>query len=50
MRLLGATDQALEKLATVHSSFAMEASRRDELIRGDAALLAVLSELLEQEG
>ena len=39
--------QALEKLATVHSRFAMGATQRDELMRGDAALLAVLSELLE---
>ncbi|MDX6581884.1 MAG: L-tyrosine peroxygenase [Solirubrobacterales bacterium] len=39
--------QALEKLATVHSGFAMGASQRDELMRGDAALLAVISELFE---
>lgn len=41
--------QALEKLATVHRSFAMEPERREELMRGDAVLLAVLSELLEAE-
>jgi hypothetical protein len=39
--------QALEKLAALHAGFAMTAEHRDELMRGDAALLAVLSELLE---
>jgi hypothetical protein len=39
--------QALEKLATVHSSFAMGPTQRDELMRGDAAVLAVVSELFE---
>jgi hypothetical protein len=29
------------------SGFVIEATQRDELMRGDAALLAVLSELLE---
>jgi hypothetical protein len=42
--------QALEKLATLHSGFAIGATQREELIRGDAALLAVLSELLESAG
>ncbi len=41
--------QALEKLATVHSGFAIGAGQRDELMRGDAALLAVVSELLEAD-
>lgn len=41
--------QALEKLATVHSSFAMGAAQREELMRGDAVVLAVLSERLEAD-
>lgn len=39
--------QALEKFAAVHRSFALEPSARAELMRGDATVLAVLSELLE---
>ena len=41
--------QALEKLATLHSGFAIGATQREELMRGDAALLAVISELLEAD-
>ncbi len=39
--------QALEKLAAVHHGFTMTAEQRGELMRGDAVLLAILSELLE---
>jgi len=42
--------QALEKLATVHSGFSLESEQREELMRGDAVLIAVLSELLEAGG
>lgn len=41
--------QALGKLATVHHRFAMDAPTRAELMRGDAAVLAILSERLEGE-
>ena len=39
--------QALEKLAAVHHGFTMTAEQRGQLMRGDAVLLAVVSELLE---
>jgi hypothetical protein len=41
--------QAVEKLATVHRSFAMEAGTRTALMRGDGVLLSIISETLEGE-
>jgi hypothetical protein len=41
--------QAVEKLAAVHRSFAMDADTRAQLMRGDAALLALVSESLEDD-
>jgi len=38
--------QAVEKLAAVHRGFAMNAETRTALMRGDAVLLAILSETL----
>jgi hypothetical protein len=40
--------QAVEKLAAVHRSFAMNAETRTALMRGDAVLLAILSETLSE--
>lgn len=39
--------QAIEKLATVHRSFAMDAGTRTALMRGDGVLLSIISETLE---
>jgi hypothetical protein len=41
--------QAVEKLATVHRSFAMDAQTRTALMRGDGVLLAIISETLADE-
>jgi hypothetical protein len=41
--------QAIEKLATVHRGFAMGAQTRTALMRGDGALLAIISETLAGE-
>lgn len=38
--------QAIEKLAAVHRSFAMDAETRTSLMRGDGVLLAIISETL----
>ena len=40
--------QAVEKLAAVHRGFAMDAETRTALMRGDAVLLAVISETLAE--
>jgi hypothetical protein len=40
--------QAVEKLATVHRSFAMDAETRTALMRGDGVLLAIVSETLAE--
>ena len=40
--------QTVEKLATVHRSFAMDAETRTALMRGDGVLLAIISETLEE--
>lgn len=40
--------QAVEKLATVHGSFAMDAPTRTALMRGDGVLLAIISETLAE--
>ena len=39
--------QAVEKLAFVHTNFALEPRDRDALMHGDAVLLAMISERLE---
>lgn len=41
--------QAVEKLAAVHRGFAMNAETRTALMRGDAVLLAIISEALVAE-
>ena len=41
--------QAVEKLAAVHRGFVMDAETRTALMRGDAALLAIISETLVAE-
>ena len=41
--------QAVEKLATVHRSFAMDADTRTALMRGDGVLLSIISEALAGE-
>ncbi len=41
--------QAVEKLAIVHRGFAMDADTRATLMRGDAVVLAVISELLSDD-
>ena len=41
--------QAIEKLATVHRSFAMDADTRTALMRGDGVLLSIISETLAGE-
>lgn len=41
--------QAVEKLATVHRSFELDAPTRSALMRGDAVVLAILSEALGDE-
>lgn len=41
--------QMCEKLASVHSGFAMDAEKREELMVGDAALVRMASQLLEAE-
>jgi hypothetical protein len=41
--------QAIEKLATVHRGFAMGAQTRTALMRGDGALLAIISGTLAGE-
>jgi hypothetical protein len=41
--------QAIEKLATVHRSFAMDADTRTALMRGDGVLLSIVSETLAGE-
>ena len=41
--------QAVLKLATVHRGFAMDAETRTALMRGDAVLLAIISETLVAE-
>jgi hypothetical protein len=41
--------QAVEKLATVHRSFAMDAQTRTALMRGDGVLLAIVSETLAEQ-
>jgi hypothetical protein len=38
--------QAVEKLAAVHRGFALDADTRTALMRGDAVLLAIISEAL----
>jgi hypothetical protein len=40
--------QALEKLATVHTGFVMDPKPRAELMRGDAVVMAILSDLLAE--
>ena len=40
--------QAVEKLAAVHRGFVMDAQTRTALMRGDAVLLAVISETLAE--
>jgi hypothetical protein len=40
--------QAVEKLAVVHRGFAMDAETRTALMRGDGALLATISETLDE--
>jgi hypothetical protein len=42
--------QAVEKLAAVHRGFALDAEARTALMRGDAVLLAIISEALVADG
>jgi hypothetical protein len=42
--------QAVEKLAAVHRGFALDAETRTALMRGDAVLLAIISEALVADG